>query len=119
VDAVQQEFEKICEEHNIAARLNELDHASGSVAELQDQVAQVAPEDQMREVRMKIKARERDELQALLQKSEQECAEVQKRLDGHRSQVALMEKSINGATQHLEKAAMAAHKWLEQPDPVH
>ena len=102
--AAQQEFENICEEFDLVAKLNQLDEAYGAgreVSALEEQMGQVSPGEKMREVRMQLKTQERDELKALAQKADQECIVVRERLAAQRQQVLAMEKSINDAAQEL------------------
>jgi hypothetical protein len=100
----QQEFEQICEEFDLVGKLNQLDEAYGSgseISSLATQVAGVSPEDQMRDIRIQIKLKERDELKAVIANSEQECGAARERLALHRAKVLEMEQSIQGASQQL------------------
>lgn len=115
--AAQQEFEKICEETDLANKLNELDrlsNASTAGVGPENDLATVAPVDAMRDLRMKMKLEERERLKLMLQQTEGECEAARSRLESHRAKVDTMEKAVSDASGQLQSAATIAHEWIEQ-----
>jgi hypothetical protein len=98
-------------------KLNELDRLSNETAAsgVTNDVAEVAPTDAMRDLRMKMKMEERERLKLMLQQTEGECEQARLRLEGHRAKVGTMEKALGDASERLTSAATVAHNWLEQP----
>lgn len=113
--APQQEFDKICRETNLVSKLNELDRLSNEKAQpaFVDDVAEIAPTDQMRDVRMRMKMEEREQLKLMLQQTEAQCEKAQERLESQREKVQTVEKALGDASSQLNSAATAAHDWLE------
>jgi hypothetical protein len=100
---------------DLVDKLNELDRLGNESAKpgLPHDVAKVAPTDQMRDLRMKMKMEEREQLKLMLQQTEAQCVQARERLEGHRVKVGTIEKALGDASSQLNSAATAAHNWLE------
>ena len=89
------------------SKLNELDRLGNECTKpgLSLDVATVAPTDQMRDLRMKMKMEEREQLKLMLQQTEAQCEKARQRLEGHRAKVGTIEKALGDASSQLNSAA--------------